>query len=203
MIAKLKKEGYLKHLGEIRNQLLDFLELIKKGKIHYIKDVALKLRILYLKKSGTKPLLLTISELYNFKISVYSGESLESMIKKLPRSENVIFQQRNSVLSWFKNDSKLTNIFDALDKPDVKIGAKTHSYKRIIEVVADKMGGAHIDKNVDNEDLILHSKEVLIGGMTSAQRAIFDTARITIMLINMILELIENNKENLFIKKIT
>gem|GEM_PF-3653043 len=38
-------------LVEIRDKLIDFLEKMDQGKLAYMKDIALKLRVLYFKKS--------------------------------------------------------------------------------------------------------------------------------------------------------
>jgi len=57
----------------------------------------------------------------------------------------------------------------------------------------------HIDPKIDDRDLILHSNTLLIGGLPVAQRAIYDTARSTVILINIIIDFLTNRKSTPFI----
>ena len=203
-MAKLTKEGYLKELLDVRDKLGDFLTNIKNGKRSYYKDVSLKLRILFFTKSGTEPLLKTISDLYDFDIFVAVNYSIQEKVDKgmLPASlvEKLTFEQINSVVTWFERGNELVPIIDALDRPEVLLSGNRYSYKRIIEVVADKMGGAHIDPEVKDEDLALHMNNLLIGGLPPAERAIFDTARASIFIIDSIEDFVTNGKNYQFIK---
>jgi len=203
-MAKLSKEGYLKELLDIREKLDDFLTKINDGKRSYYKDISVKLRILYCTKSGTEPLLKTISELYDFDIYVAVIYSIQEKVDKgmIPPSiaDSLVFEQINSVVTWFERGSELVPIFEAFERPEILLSGNKYSYKGIIEVVADKMGGAHIDPEVENKDLALHMDSLLIGGLPPAERALFDTARASIHLINLIEDFIENDNKSPFIK---
>jgi hypothetical protein len=75
-----------------------------------------------------------------------------------------------------------------LDREDILYGKNRFTYKHLIEVAADKLGGAHVDANVPESDLALHSNDLLINGLPVAQRALFDTATTSIKLIDAIEE---------------
>lgn len=209
-MATLTKEGYLANLIHIREVLINELNhLNEKQDMFYVAEIAIKLRILYIDKSGTEALLKTIEKLYGFKINVLVGLSIEEQIKKgfLPESlsDGLIMNQINSVISWFGNGhghKDMIAIFDAINKRDeIKIEDKYYSYKDIIETVADKMGGAHIDKNISDDKLIPFFNDIFIGGLSPAFRAIYDTSRTSIILINMIEQYISSPFESRFLIK--
>jgi hypothetical protein len=202
-MGDLTKEGYLKHLIDIKYKISDFMAFIDDDKVSYFNDISLKLRILYMRKSGTNPLLQTIQSLYNFDISVWILYSpAEAVEKGLMKDHGFIKQYHNGPMFWFEKGKEMNNIVDAFNR-DKAIQIEDHffSVKKIVEVVADKMGGAHIDEKVSDIDLLPHSNNFLIGNLNLAQRAIYDTAENTVKAISIIEEFIETNKENVFIIK--
>jgi hypothetical protein len=198
-VAKRTPEGYLTEMEDIRHKLSDFLEQIEKGKVSYFKDIALKLRVLYFDKSGTPALLKVISDLFKFNIVVLISLTLKERVKKgqLPASlaDGLVFEQVNSAIMWLERGDEEMNVFDAIKRKEVLYGGEYHSYKEIIEVVADKMT-AHIDKTIKDKDVALHKENLLIGGLPVAQRAIIDTARTTITLLDTILSNVRNGKQS-------
>lgn len=190
-MATLTREGYLANLLHIREVLIDELDnLNKKQNTFYIAEIAIKLRILFLDKSDTEALLKTIENLYGFKINVLVGSSLSEDIEKGPSLvESLVFNQINSVVSWFgggHGNKEKVSIFEGINKKEIIINKNQFSYKDIIEIIADKMGGAHIDKSIPDEKLIPFFNDILVGGLSPAFRAIYDLANASIMLINMI-----------------
>jgi len=206
-MVTVSKEEYFDEILDIKNKLEDFIELINSGKTTYFKDLALKLRLLYIFKSGTKSLIKTISELYNINIRVFIQLTLHEKIEKglLPSSlgESLIFEQINSVVSWFESGNEFVDVLDAINKNEVLIEGKRYSYKELIEYAADKMGGAHLDKKQDPKHLNMHSNDLLLGGLPIAQRAIYDTARASIELILLIEKYICNGQSSKFVSPIT
>ena len=194
-MAKLTDKGYLNELADIRLKLDDFIEQIKSGKTSYIRDVALKLRVLYCDKSGTKALLREILNRNSLSVSVMICHSIKEMVEmgKLPESlaEGLVFNQTNSVITWFERGHEVTDPFAALERKEILISGIEYSYREVIEVTADKMA-AHIDSSIPDNHLNLHEKNILIGGLPIAQRAIFDTARTSILLIDALIDRIEN-----------
>jgi len=106
-MADLTKEGYLIELMDIKEKLKDFIGQINAGRSTYFKEIALKLRILYCSKSGSPPLIKTICDIFSFDIQVYISYSTKEKIEKglLPASlaDGLIFEQVNSVVSWFES----------------------------------------------------------------------------------------------------
>jgi len=209
-MATITDNEYLEQLFDIRKKLVSFSSsIIEKNEITYIRDISVKLRILLIDKSGRKCLLKEIENILKIDIFVAIKYSLKEKIAKglLPSSfsDGLIFNQTNSVATWFNIDqrtSEIISIFEALNrKEELVIDNKEFSYKELIETVADKMGGAHVDKTIDDEKLIPHNNNLLIGGMTASDRAIFDTCKTTIELINQIDKFIKNSEETNFIKR--
>ncbi|MFA7284733.1 MAG: hypothetical protein WC004_02840 [Candidatus Absconditabacterales bacterium] len=178
-------------LVEIRDKLIDFLEKMDQGKLAYMKDIALKLRVLYFKKSGTEGLLKVVQNLFGFKIQVQVNYTYEEKVAKGLISKNLLqglhMEQVNSPVSWFEFGDAVMDIESALNREEIFLNGKRYNYKKIIEIVADKMD-AHIDHTVPDEDLVLHSPEILVGGLPIAQRAIYDIGRSSVQLIDIILE---------------
>ena len=202
-MVTVTKEGYIKELVDIREKLGDFIDLIKSGKTTYYKDIALKLRMLYMFKSGTAPLLKTIAELFGLKISVYiclnTHEKIEKGLMAASLGEGLVFEQINSVVRWFESGDEFVDLLEAISKKEVLIDDQPFSYKQIIEYAADKMGGAYLDKTHDPTHLGLHSDQILLGGLPIAQRAIFDTARASIQLISHIEDFVRNGNKSSFV----
>ena len=190
-MAHRTNAGYLKELCDLRSKLSDFLELLQKGKYSYYKEIALKLRVLYFDKSGTKALLKEILARYQLKLIVLiSYTTMESVERgDLPESlaKGLVMEQVNSVVSWLDQGQEKMSPFDALERKEILINDESFSYREVIEVVADKMA-AHIDRNVPNKHLNLHSQSILLCGLPIAQRAIFDTAMTSIVIIDSLLE---------------
>lgn len=198
------KESYLAELIDLRDKLKAFLSQIRDGKTSYYKEVSLKLRIMYCYKSGTAPLLKTIENLYGFEVFVAIMYTIEEQVRRglLPASlaDGLVFEQNNVVATWFHSGHELVRIFDALDREDILHGDQRFTYKRLIEVAADKLGGAHVDARVPEADLALHSEDLLINGLPVAQRALYDTAATTIELIDAIEAHASRGERNLFFR---
>ena len=208
-MATLTNEGYLGYLFDIGDKLTDFTILVEQqGKINHINTISTDLRILFIDKSGKKCLIKEIEEILNIKIFVAIKYSIQEKVTKglLPASlaEGLRVNQTNSVATWFDINQKtceVVPILDALNRQEeLFINDVHYSYKTLIETVADKLGGAHIDRNISDEKLMPHTKEILIGGTTMSDRAILDTCRSAINLINKIKEFVQDGKESDFIK---
>lgn len=198
-MAYMTPEGYIAELKDIYQKLSDFLGMVDKGNLSYFKDISLKLRVLYCDKSGTQALLKVVSDIFSFDVVVFVSYTIKEKIEmgRLPPSlaEGLDFSQRNSVVKWLERGDEEISIFKALERKEVLYGNEQHSYKEIIEVAADKMT-AHIDKTIKDKDIALHDENLLIGGLPVAQRAIIDTARSTITLLDMVLSFVESGRQS-------
>lgn len=197
-MAKMTREGYLTVLKDTRNKLELDLENMEKGHLSYFKEVAIKLRVLLIDKSGSKSLLKRIFNEYGFDVIVSIKFSIKDKVRKglLPKAlgEGLVVGVINNVANWFKDGDERINIFDAIERDEIKIAEHNHSYKKIIEVVSDKMG-AHVDSTIKDEDLILHTDFITLGDLPIAQRAIYDTGKATLVLVDSILDFIKNGTE--------
>src|SRR5258707_8104986 len=126
-------DNYLDELLDIREKLKDFVQRVSEGKFTYYKDISVKLRILYCSKSDTDALWKTIQDLFSFDILVlimYSAkEQVEHKLVPASLAEGLVFEQVNSVLSWFERGDELINILDAINRDEVFISNKHYSYK--------------------------------------------------------------------------
>lgn len=207
-MLNLTDRGYFEELKDLGKKLQDFIAHFEKGEVSYYKDIAIKLRILYLFKSKAKPLLKTVSEIFGFKVKVFINYTISERIEKglIPEDigrgllNSLVIEINNNTANWFTKGKDLIDIFDALDRKEIFIGGKHYSYKEIIEYAADKMGGAHVDKHHDETHISMHLSDGFhIGGLPIAQRAILDTGRESITLINHIIDFIENGEESTFV----
>ncbi len=186
-MATLTNEGYLTELLDIKEKLEDFVILISQGRATYFKDVALKLRILYCKK---RPLLKEIELRFLVQCMVAIKYSIEEQVARgmLPASllDGLHFQVKCNASTWFERGHELVPIWIALERDAVILTNESYSLRRIIEVMADRMGGAHIDQSVPDADLKLYNSQTQIGGFSLAESVLFDVARSSIKLIELI-----------------
>ena len=75
-MIELKLEDYIAHLTSIQRKLVFFRASYNQGNHDLIVDLALKLRILYINKSGTKALFLTIEKHMNIELKVWIRDVL-------------------------------------------------------------------------------------------------------------------------------
>ena len=98
--------------------------------------------------------------------------------------EGVMDEIINPLPCWFGPGHEMMELLDAINKPNqIKLDLEYYSLADLIEVFADKMGGAHIDKNISMRDIKPHSHNLLIGGATVANRIIYDASRYIVTLI--------------------
>lgn len=209
-MANLSSEGYVNHLKDIKIKLVNFLHEIDSGNLSYVIEIAAKLRILYMKKSGNEPLFCILMNKFNFTFQVCLSLTIEELMQKgialgkfsEASRDSMTFSFNNHPVNWFDGviAHRKVDIIEAFNKENqINIGSNSFSLRKIVEVIADKMGGAHIDSNVADKDLIVHSDNRKLGGLNIANRVIYDLARMTIQAIEMVEEFIHNKKENAFI----
>jgi hypothetical protein len=155
-------------------------------------------------KSGTPALFKKIQQIFGFEIIVWVKPTIVELIEKGELSESlrpssIIY---SPALTWLNRGREKQDLISAFQR-DAQVIIDNHSFsvKKIVEIVADKMGGAHIDKKVADKDLILHKNDILFNNFNIANKIIFETARTTVEIIGLILEKIENGKESDYIIK--
>lgn len=106
----------------------------------------------------------------------------------------------NPATRWLDKGREKQNLISAFQKESqVIINEHSYSIKKIIEVVADKMRGAHLDQKVSDKDLILHNDDILLANLNFANRTIYDTAITTLEIIKLVLDKIKLQKNSEFI----
>lgn len=194
-MATRTNAGYLEELWDLRLKLNDFVDFVNAGKATYFKDIALKLRVLYFDKSGTKALLKEVLDRHSIKVKVRVHDTVLEAIEKglLPSSlaDGLVVNISNTSISWFKlsGQGAIVSPFTALERKDILIHEHTYSYKEVIEVVSDRMA-AHVDETISDGHLRLHEMLLPLGSLPIAQQAIIDIARTSI-------ELIDNLQEHI------
>lgn len=198
-MANINDLGYLKELFEQRSKILDFLEMINQGRIEYYKELALKLRVLYIDKSRRKSLLRVISDRFAIDLYVWTRRALHDSVKNNQNTQeilkNVLFIQTNSVATWFIKGAEFISPFDALEREDLFLRGKYYSYRSVIEVVADKQA-AHIDEDFPDDHFLMQKDNIVLLDLPISLRAIYDTAIATIELINKIEKFLCSGVEN-------
>jgi hypothetical protein len=202
-MKKLGKEDYIKHLNSINKRLILFYELAVNGNKDLIEDLALKIRILYMRKSGTEPLLKIIQNLFGFNFHVWVRETFEEELKRKGLehlSESMSFGYSNQIEFWIEDGDSKIEIIEAFNRPNsLKIGKFSYSAKEIIEIVADKLGGAHIDPKLNERSLAPQTQNIQFGIFNMSEHFILETTKQTIVINKLILEYVLNNKQSEFI----
>jgi hypothetical protein len=203
-MKKLGKEDYIEHLNRINRNLILFYELVLKGNKDLIQDLALKIRILYMKKSGTEPLLKTIQNLFGFKFKVWVRESPKEELRRKGLEhliESMSFSYFNEIMFWLESGNQKAEIIEAFHRSDsLNIGKFSYSAKELIELVADKLGGAHIDPKLNEKALIPQSNQINFEGYNMYEYFILKTTKQTIEINKVILEYISQGKQSEFIE---
>ena len=196
-MPKLKKEGYLNHLKRIKEKLKLYLNLYLDGHDIMTSDLSVKLRTLYMHKSGNKPLLKTIEELYGFRIYVH--------YLNIQQREPMPFFWFNYVADgWFENDFiNMQPLFEVLRKEEKQIRIENidFSYYDVIELYCDKMEGAHLDDKIPDELFNIVNSGIRINNRDMSKYVIHSVAFGTVEIINKIEEFLKTGNYNEYIRK--
>ena len=207
-MGKRTPEGYLQELEEIASRLSDYLQKIDEGNVSYYKDLALKLRVLFLRKSRTPPLLETAFDLFNCDVMVAVMWSIREQIEKAGDPKGIRagmlsalqYEQLNSAGTWLEMGHEKVHILEAVSRDEIFINSRHVSLKELVEVIADKMT-AHIDLEIDDHHLHLHDDKIVrILGLPPAQRAIYDASRTTVTILQGLIKYARTGEADIFIE---
>jgi hypothetical protein len=204
MAYQLELSDYLRHLYTIKTRLKDFIISYNEGKHEYIEDISLKLRILYVPKSGTDPLFESVFRLLNIKFLVWVRETRADELNR--KGLNHLLTQEafsfvNEVDYWLDGGTEQIDLLCALcHQKVIKINNDEADLKRLISLFADKLGGAHFDRNIPSDVLNIFSNSIKFGEDSLAIYMILLTAKKTIQIIDMILEFSNSKKYNRLIR---
>ena len=205
MAYQLNLDNYIFHLLSIRDRLIDFNQFIEEGRKEYLEDISQKLRILFIRKSGTDPLITTVMNLLCAEFVVSVIESFEEGLKRKGLEHHlsqVSVGIQNEINYWFEPNLRKIEIIEAFNRSNIVIlGNHNYSAKEIVEIMADKMGGAHIDAELMENHLLPHTESVKFGNNTLASHFILSASSQAIRAINIIEGFVKNNDASEFIIK--
>ena len=88
---------------------------------------------------------------------------------------------------WLESGNNKVEIIEAFNRPEsLKIGEFSYSAKELIELVADKLGGAHIDPKLNERALIPKSPKIQFEGFNMYEYFILKTTKQTIEILSLI-----------------
>ncbi len=194
-MIELKLEDYISHLTSIQRKLVFFLASYNQGNHDLIVDLALKLRILYINKSGTKALFLTIEKHLNIELKVWIRKSFDEELRKKGLEQLInqySFAYNNEIDFWLENGTNKISLIEAFNRPKaIKIGEHYYSAKELVEIVADKLGGAHIQSKLNDRCLTPQTRSILFGDLNTYEFFIIQTTDQTIKIIDSLLNFIQ------------
>jgi len=203
-MIELKSQDYIEHLLSIHRKLVFFLEAINDGNHDLIVDLALKLRILYMKKSRTEALFTMIERSLKIELKVWVRETFEEELR-LKGLEYLIdkhsFGCFNEIDFWLEKGKYKIGLIEAFNRPNsLKIGKHSYSTKQIVEIVADKLGGAHIEPRLDKRTLKPQTRSITFGRLNTSEHVILQTTIQTIKIIETLLDFINTGNDSEFIE---
>lgn len=202
-MKELKLHDYISHLTSIQRKLVLFLDSYNQGNHDLIVDLALKLRILYMNKSGTKALLTTIEDCLNVEIKVWVRETFNEELRRKGLEDlidKISFGYFNEIDFWLEKGVYKVGIIEAFNRPkSIKIGEHSYSSKEVVEIVADKLGGAHIDPKLDTRSITPQNRSISFGNLNTSEHIIIQTTIQTIKIIQIILNYINTQIKSEFI----
>jgi|GEM_PF-2786644 len=203
-MIELKLQDYVDHLKSIHKKLVFFLDSFNQGNHDLVVELALKLRILYMNKSRTKALFSTIEKILNVELKVWVRETFEEEMRRKGLDhliDTLSFGYFNEIDFWLEKGTYKVGLIEAFNRPkSLKIGDHSYSAKEIVEIVADKLGGAHIDHKLDERALTPQNRSIAFGKLNTSEHFIIRTTVQTIKIIEILLDFIETRNTSEFIE---
>lgn len=183
-----KVEADFSELAGIRERLKDLLQYVTAGKHSYYREIALTLQKLYCPKEDD-PLLKRAGDAFGFDILTaihYSAqEEVELGLLPAELAGDTTLQRVNNVPTWFRCGHDLINIFDAVERDEVLIGGRSYSYKQVVDITSETGAISETDFNLGSP---------LLDVLPIVQRTLFDLARTSIQLVDIMENRIKNGK---------
>jgi hypothetical protein len=183
-----KSETHFAELVEIREKLKDLIQCVSAGEHACYKDIAVILEKLYCPNESA-PLLKTVEDAFGFDILTaihYSAqEEVELGLIPVELAGDTTLQRVNNVVTWFRCGHELINILDAADRDEVVMGGQSYSYKQVINMTSEQ--GASLESE-------LHLGDSVPDALPIVQRTLFDLARTSVQLVDIMGNRIKNGK---------
>lgn len=147
------------------------LKFMESGDDIHLIDASNDLRMFYCDKGrGGVSVLKQLQSRFNFTFHVYHEPGLNEYLLEDGDSDiidnlksTMIFGMTSSNLDWFNRGSTFIPLLSAIEKEVLFISQISYSPKKIIEVVAEKMGGTHLDPHTNKEEDALKTSWISFG----------------------------------------
>ncbi len=194
----------LNHLEKTHRKLLSFLNEVENGNSDLIVDLALLIRILFMKKSQTEALFGIIEKQLNIKLLVWVGETFDEELKRKGLDHLIdqpTYSFTNEIDSWLLEGKYKVGLIEAFNRPkSIHIKGNSYSANDMVAIVADKLGGAHIDQKLNERVLSSRINNISFGGYNTSDYVILQTTRQTIKIIEALFDFIKSGKVSEFIE---
>jgi len=157
----------------------DSLESIVKGNYHQFIPLYGQLRAILTDNAKKNiPLLKELADNLNFKLSLYY---IESNIIPLDNANTSVFHisHRITLKKEFEDQTEI-ELFDLLKKTLILFNKDTYTYSEIIEILANKSGGAHFASKIEKfiAKLFAFNNNFLIFGHTILENFFYEFGKI-------------------------
>jgi hypothetical protein len=194
----------LNHLEKTHRKLLFFLNEVENGNSDLIVDLALLIRILFMKKSQTEALFGIIEKQLNIKLMVWVRETFDEELKRKGLDHLIdqpTYSFTNEIDSWLLEGKYKVGLIEAFNRPkSIHIKGNSYSANDMVAIVADKLGGAHIDQKLNERVLSSRINNISFGGYNTSDYVILQTTRQTIKIIEALFDFIKSGKVSEFIE---
>jgi len=201
---KVTDQQIIDELATIWLRLKEAREKYHAGDKSRIADSMLQLRKLYLDKGGKSVLKLT-QDRFNFTFTVFDFPTL---FEEFENDPDFLKETKNSLLhyihgnhiSWLDNGERTKPLLEVLNKKIFITTGTEFSAKDIIEIIADKMGGAHFDENIPDEKLKLFTTIAMFGEVNQTIQLIESMINTSILILDILLNYLLFGVKTVYIK---
>jgi hypothetical protein len=181
-------EFHFSELVEIRGRLQDLLKCVSNGDTGSYREIALTLQKMFCPK-GDAPLLKRVEDAFGFDIltAIHYSPQEEVDLGLIPAAlaGDTTNKRVNNVSTWFRCGHELINILDAAERDEVVMGGRSYSYKQVIDITLQMGAKSEADLNLGSP---------LLDALPIVQRTLFDLARTSIQLVDIMEKRVKNGK---------
>lgn len=192
-MSKIEEEGLISHTVNIQSKLVTFRDNFMRGDQSYLIEAIQKLRVFYLDKGG-KSLLTQLEERFNFTFMAYHTANMIDQFRKEEDIETAdsilngtLYYFHESHVSWLNNGEEFIPLKEVIKRNVFIMTGTFYSVEKMISIMADKMGGSHIDENISGNHTKLFSEIAMFGNRNQTEQLLLSVINTTILIITIIL----------------